>query len=694
VTDERLSCTLTCRLFLYRQGSLILPMFDPRQNESSQWMFGRVITLAAPIRYGVAIAAAVAAIFFRLALDPLWGSRLPFITLFPAVIFSGWVGGFWPGIVTTVLCMLAAQYFWLEPARSFAVADKTQLIGLFTFAAVGGMSSALNEAWRRATLAAVESARRLRIARGDAERSAERLRVALEAGRMGAWEYEIATGAVKWSTGLETIHGVSPRTLPRTLQAFRDQIHSADRDRVLDVISESIRQRLDHHIEYRIVRPDGSIRWIEGHGQIFTDGNEQPERVVGLSIDITERKRLDEGRADLLVRERAARADVERASRLKDEFLAALSHELRTPLNAVLGYAHLLNSGGLASARATHAIQAIQRNAQAQARLVESLLDLSRVMAGKLELNLEELDLSRVIDTAIDVVRPDADAKAIRIDVEYPSSGLRLVGDAVRLQQVLWNLLSNAVKFTQQRGRVRVRVTQSDSQAQIEVSDNGHGISASFLPQVFDRLKQAHIENGRMPSGLGLGLALVREMVQAHGGTVAAESRGEGRGSTFTVTLPRSVDTTGRPTVTRDRDDDAIASLRDIEILVVDDDRDARDLLTFVLESRGAIVRAVSSAAEALEAAAQQRPDVLLADLRMPGQDGYALIRNLRTREHEQQDLRLAAIAVTAYASSKDRDEAIAAGYDAHVAKPVDLVALAHAIATLASGKGTTTQHA
>lgn len=710
-----------------------------------------------------------------------------------------------------------------------------------------------------------------REARREAELTASQLQTALEAGHMGAWEYTIENGAVRWSPGLEAIHGFPVGSFPGTFEAFRSEIHPADRDRVLEAITAAADQRRDHHVEYRIVRADGAVRWVEGRGQLYCDQNGQPERLVGVCLDVTDRKaaeemqhrareqaaflseasarladsldyeetlrtiarlavptvadwcavdmvddagqprrlavdvdpakielartlearypedpqspygvyqvlrtgtptmmtdipevllvesardpehlrilreiglrsymcvpmnvagrtlgvltfvteserryseadlrfaeqlagraalgitnarlyedarRLAQDRAQVLTREQMARAELERASRLKDEFLAVLSHELRTPLNAVLGYAHLLHSGVLPPERASHALDAIQRNAHAQARLVESLLDLSRVMAGKLELNLEELNLAAIVNAAMDAIRPGAEAKGVAIEAMVPP--MPIVADGGRLQQVFWNLLSNAIKFSDRGGRVAIRCTEEDAHVRVHVTDDGQGIDAEFLPYVFDRFSQADGRSRRSRTGLGLGLALVREMVQAHGGKVVAESPGEGRGSTFTVTLPLSIGSFA-PGVrsTSAPHADAPASFPPIEILIVDDDGDVRDLLALLVETRGARARTVSSASEALDAISQRRPDLLLADLRMPDEDGYSLIRKVRAREREQQEERLPAIAVTAYASSRDRDQAIAAGFDSHVAKPVEPADLARAVAIVARG--------
>jgi len=431
--------------------------------------------------------------------------------------------------------------------------------------------------------------------------------------------------------------------------------------------------------ELEVELPGGRRVTMLGGAMPLTDDAGAVRGVVSAFSDISERKAIEEQRADLLTREQAARLDVERASHLKDEFLAVLSHELRTPLNAILGYANLLAMGALAPDRAAHALNAIQRNAQVQARLISSLLDLSRILAGKLELEVDDLDISRLIEAAVDAVRPDADAKGVRIDFEQPTATVMLRGDSGRLQQVFWNLLSNAVKFTARGGHVAVAVDRQDDHIRVIVSDDGHGIRPELLPHVFDRFRQGEGHGKGSTAGLGLGLAVVREMVEAHHGSVAAHSAGEGLGSTFTVTLP--VVTVGTHEAKPAPPVVPPAESLSIDVLVVDDEGDARDLLAFTLVSRGARVQAVSSAREALELIASRKFDVLLADLRMPDGDGYELVRTLRAREDRRGLARLAAIAVAADAAPSDRERAMAAGYDAHVAKPVDTDELMRAIA-------------
>jgi PAS domain S-box-containing protein len=633
---------------------------------------GRILNLSTVVRYTVAIGAAAAAVLLRLALEPVWGFKLPFITLFPAIMLSAWVGGLGPGIVTTAITAVAAAYYWIAPARSWVIGDQTELLGLLVFAAIGAVISALNEAWRRGTAAIAESEERLNVTLtsiGDAVITTDEHG---DVTRLNA----VAEALTGWAAA----------------DAVGQPVHD-----VFAIINEDSRHPAANPVE-RVLR-DGVTTGLANHTLLVAkDGRESPiddsaapirttdGRMAGVVMvfrDITERRRAERERAVLLEREQAARAEIERASKLKDEFLAVLSHELRTPLNAVIGYAHLLRSGALPPDRVSHALDAIQRNAQAQTRLVESLLDLSRVLAGKLELNLEELNLAAVVTGAVEALHPEAVGKNIVIDAAVLA--IPLVGDASRLQQVFWNLLSNAVKFTARGGRIAIRSVREETQVRVLVSDNGDGIGAKFLPYIFDRFSRADGAKRRSPSGLGLGLALVREMVQAHGGTVVAESPGEGHGSTITVTLPLSAGAfplaSKAPVPSRV---DAPESLSPIEILIVDDDGDVRDLLALLLESRGAIARTVASATEALEAISQRRPDLLLADLRMPDEDGYSLIRKVRARERERQERRLPAIAVTAYASSRDRDQAVAAGYDSHLAKPIEPGDLARAVAHVA----------
>ena len=372
-----------------------------------------------------------------------------------------------------------------------------------------------------------------------------------------------------------------------------------------------------------------------------------------------------------------ARRVAEEANRAKDDFLATMSHELRTPLNAVLGWARLLRSSYLDAATTTRALESIERNAEAQVQLVDDILDISRIITGKLRLQVQPLDLGGVIEAARDVVRLAAQAKGIALEVSLDPAVGPVMGDGRRLQQVIWNLLANAIKFTPAGGRVRVRLERAEAAARITVSDTGAGISPEFLPYVFDRFRQADSSTTRKHGGLGLGLSIVRHILEQHGGTVGAESAGPGQGATFTVEIPISAGAATGDRAT-ERGTEAPRPLRGVKVLVVDDEPDARELMTVVLRHAGAEVVAVDSAAAALAAVTDVRPALLVSDIGMPGDDGYTLLAQLRER-----GIAVPAIAVTAYGRPEDRRHAERAGFQLHVAKPIDAERFVDAVGAL-----------
>jgi PAS domain S-box-containing protein len=388
--------------------------------------------------------------------------------------------------------------------------------------------------------------------------------------------------------------------------------------------------------------------------------------------------------ARLLGDERQARWEAEEANRLKDEFLATVSHELRTPLNSMLGWARLLRSGRLDDEAFGRAVETIERNAKSQAQLIEDLLDVSRIITGKIRINPRPVDLVPVAGAAVDSIRPAAAAKGIRVEAELDPGAGPVLGDPERLQQVVWNLVSNAVKFTPQGGDLRVRLASSGAHAEITVSDTGPGIAPEFLPYVFDRFRQADSSTTRTHGGLGLGLAITRHLVELHGGGIRVENHADGPGATFTVTLPLMAGRYGG--APRDGVADGASGVFDlhgVKVLVVDDEGDTRALLTYVLGETGADARAAASAAEALEEMARWEPDVLVSDVGMPGEDGYALIRKVRSLESERAR-RVPAVAVTAYARSDDRARLLSAGFQDHLPKPIEPVDLVDAVARLA----------
>ncbi|QLE40372.1 PAS domain S-box protein [Nostoc sp. C052] len=412
--------------------------------------------------------------------------------------------------------------------------------------------------------------------------------------------------------------------------------------------------------------------------------NDSQEHGVAFVLDITDRKLAEKECDRLLECERTARQQAEIANKIKDEFLAVLSHELRTPLNPILGWSKMLRTRKFDEKTTNHALETIERNAKLQTQLIEDLLDVSRILQGKLNLNVCPVNLVMVVEAALETVRLAAEAKSIQIQTLFDPSLGQVMGDPNRLQQVVWNLLSNAVKFTPTGGRVEIRLMEADNQIQIQVSDTGKGIIPDFLPYVFDYFRQADGTTTRVFGGLGLGLAIVRKVVEMHGGKVQAESPGEQAGATFTVELPlliRSEQVWGEENQSLSSESES-SLLADTQVLVVDDEPDIRDLITFILQDYGVEVTAVASAQEALQALSESIPDVLISDIGMPKTDGYMLMREVRSRS-PQQGGSVPAIALTAYAGEMNQQQALAAGFQMHISKPVDPDVLVKAIADL-----------
>jgi PAS domain S-box-containing protein len=438
-------------------------------------------------------------------------------------------------------------------------------------------------------------------------------------------------------------------------------------------------------------------------------------RVVGASKiarDITDRKLSEEAlrkaqkvaetadvdRQRLLESERAARSEAERANYMKDEFLATLSHELRTPLNAVLGWATALRAGHFPTEELEQGLETIERNARVQAQIVEDLLDMSRIISGKVRLDVQRVDRPAVVAEAIDTVRATASAKGVRLQTIIDPLNAPVTGDPHRLQQVFWHLLSNAIKFTPKGGRVQVLLERVDSHLEVSIIDTGEGISPEFLPYIFDRFQQADASTTRRHGGLGLGLAIVKQLVELHGGSVRVKSRGTGKGATFIVSLPMTVLhplqepwERGHPqSKPRDLPLAPAISLNNVSVLVIDDELDARNLLKLLLESAGAVVDLAASAEQGMEHLLTKSVDVLICDIGMPDVDGYSLIRRIRALGDGQKS-EVAAVALTAYARLEDRTEAMSAGFQNHLAKPVEpgeLLAVVHSLANPRSKRG------
>ena len=439
------------------------------------------------------------------------------------------------------------------------------------------------------------------------------------------------------------------------------------------------------------IRKDGTKFWANVIITALRDKDGTLRGFGKVTRDLTERKMAEEQRLQL-AREQVARTEAEAANRAKDEFLATVSHELRTPLNAILGWGRMLRSGKMDEEGFARGLETIERNAKLQTQLIDDLLDMSRIISGKLRLTVGPVDLQPVIEAAVESMRPAADAKSIRLQVVLDSNVGLISGDPDRLQQVIWNLISNAVKFTPKGGRVQVRLQRINSHVELSVSDTGQGISADFLPYVFDRFRQADSAITRMHGGLGLGLAIVRHLIELHGGTVEARSPGEGQGATFSVNLPIMVThhsgrftLNGEAVATRDWQQagfECPPSIKGLRVLVLDDEADARGLLKVILEECKAEVTTVASAAEAYETLERLNPDVIVSDIGMPVEDGYSFMRNVRAREVGAQR-RIPAVALTAHARVEDRLRALSAGYQVHVAKPIEPAELVAVIASL-----------
>ncbi|MBK6427461.1 MAG: PAS domain-containing protein [Blastocatellia bacterium] len=649
----------------------------------------------------------------------------------------------------------------------------------------------------------------------------EQLRLALTAGKAGTWRWELETKEAFWSEEYCSVFGLEPGSIKASFESWFDAVHPDDREHVKATVAAAIEGKQDLALAYRIVLPDGNIRWVAGRAQLFVDERGNPVRMIGITIDITDRKlvedalaesemrfrhmadsapvliwasgedrkctffnqnwlrftgremeeelgdgwldsvhpedrdvvfenytsafksrvafdgefrlrradgefrwvlnngvprSLSEGgfagyigsciditerreaeadREELLERERDARAIAEMASHTKDEFLAMVSHELRAPLNAILGWARILHTKSVGPETLTQAIETIERSARMQSNIIDDLLDTARITSGKLRLEVRPIDIAAVVDAAVDVVRPAADAKGIQLLRVFDPELDVITGDADRLQQVMWNLLSNAVRFTPNGGQVVVRLERVDPVVRIQVSDTGKGIAPEFLPQAFNRFDQADRSSTRRHGGLGLGLSLARYLVEAHGGTIVAESEGEGLGSTFTVCLPlRAV---RGPVVPEAHDLPGVVmsaiphDLGGLRILVVDDEADARDLLTTLLSGYGAIVVTAASAADAFgsftAATDGDRFDIVVSDIGLPDEDGYSLIRRIRALEPEDGGT-VPAVALTAYGRTVDRVKALSAGFQMHVPKPVEPIELAMVIDTLTRRPG------
>jgi PAS domain S-box-containing protein len=501
----------------------------------------------------------------------------------------------------------------------------------------------------------------------------------------------------RWSPSAERLFGWKAREVLGKRITDWQFVFADDLEEVKKIRTRQLKGIEEHGVsKNRNYTRDGAVLHCEWYNSVLYDHAGKLESILSLVLDVTARNQAEEERANLLLLEQDARKAAEEANRCKDEFLATLSHELRTPLASILGWARLLASGMVDTDKYPQVFATIARNAKAQAQLIDDLLDVSRIITGKMHLDVRPVQLAPIIEATVETVRPAAAAKEIQLKLRLDPKVGEISGDPERLQQLMWNLLSNAIKFTPRKGRVEISLKKVGSQAEIIVRDSGQGIQADFLPHVFERFRQADGSTARKYGGLGLGLAIVRHLTELHGGTVQVESPGELQGSTFKVTMPVLAQESPhaiRKQVERQRspDNGELSKLRPalngLRVLVVDDEIDVRDFAMMTFQECGAESATAASCAEALRILEDWRPDVLVADIAMPDEDGYDLIHKVRALP-EDRGGRIPAMALTAYARTEDRVRILSSGYQIHVAKPVEPVELIAAVASLVGRTG------
>jgi PAS domain S-box-containing protein len=525
---------------------------------------------------------------------------------------------------------------------------------------------------------AVRTLLRLRTTERGLAATEERLRLATEGAGIATWEVDTVTGNAVWSRQFNAMLGFASLPNAPGFATWLERVHPEDRDSLAAAYQAS-RSGGEFVHEHRVLA-DGGERWISVFGKLHREG--AAARLIGVATDVTQRRRAESEREALLQQARDAQYLAEQAVRMKDEFLAMLSHELRTPMSAMHGWLHLLKTGKLTAEQQITALDTIERNARVQTQLVNDLLDVSRIVTGKMDLETSVVQLDRAIESAVDSARLPAGSRGIDLVAHIGRGAWPVKGNPERLQQVFSNLLSNAIKFSPKGSRVEIRLDRAGEQAQIAVVDQGEGISADTLPHVFERFRQADSSSSRRHGGLGLGLAIVRSLVELHGGKVAAASAGLGRGATFTVTLPLVAQ--AESAAPRTPAYSGGADLHGIRVLVVDDDESNLQMIAQMLRLHGASVMISSDSSSATEVARSWDPDALILDIGMPNKDGYQLLPEIRGALGEEKHA-LPAIALTGFASREDGARALQAGFQAHVAKPFDMESLCQLVRRLAT---------
>ncbi len=621
------------------------------------------------------VALALAAALLRAGIYRLTGPRVPFLPFIPAVILAS----LWTGAVagmTAAVFSLFLSVFWMSWGGELT---QINLINVSFFALTCAI---LVYAIQRVHGAQDKSkilGTKLAESESHFRQMADSIPQLAWIAKADGWifwynrrwyEYTGTTPAQMEGWGWQTVH--DPKELPNVVERWKSSIATG--------------QPFDMTFPLRAA--DGSFRPFLTRVMPFRDEKGALTFWFGTNTDVSEHRQLMEERHRLLESERAARSAAERANFLKDEFLATVSHELRTPLNAIMGWAQLMRMADN-TASIKEGIETIERNARAQTRIIEDLLEMSRIISGKTRLDVQQTDLAAVIEAAVESLLPAAEARSIRV-VKLLDPVQPIMGDPARLQQVLWNLIGNALKFTPKGGRVNVILHRVNSHIEIVVSDNGQGIAPEFLPYIFDRFRQEEGSTTRHQGGLGLGLSIVKNLVELHGGTVRAESVGSDQGTTFTVSLPltalKQKEVDRHPSSHPPLGSTVEVALDGVRVLVVDDDRDSLNLVRRLLTDRRADVVLASSADEGLRLVEQERPHVIVSDIGMPDKDGWEMIRELRAQPTDGS--RTPALALTAFARSEDRTRAMLAGYQLHLSKPVEAQELIAAVANLAGRTG------
>jgi PAS domain S-box-containing protein len=627
----------------------------------------------------LALGILVVAIGLRIGIDPWIGGRtLTHPTVFIAVLLAAWYCGMGPAMVNIALGYAGIDLIVLKiPTSELA----NHLVGrLALYLLLNIIILLFVRTLRRERTRLERTLAERNMAEQALKESEHRLLLSQEAAQIGVFDWNIQTGVNLWTQQLEAIYGLPPGGFARTQPAWEELVHPDDRDEAMRSVQAALQTGQPCGGEWRIVRPDGSERWISGRFQMFKDQAGKPQRLTGVNIDITERKRLEEHLKAAFISTERARATAEDANQAKDRFLATLSHELRTPLTPVLAAVQLMQRKTDFPPELRPQLDIIRRNLELEARLIDDLLDLTRIVHGKIILDLRPMNICTVIERVVDICRPDLEARRLEFGVKLEGAPHPVFGDEARLQQVLWNLLQNSIKFTPEGGRVEIGCYRRSGNVIIEVTDSGFGIEPEAIPRIFNAFEQEDPRVTRQFSGLGLGLAIAKRLVELHEGTISAQSEGRSKGALFRVTLPAlSVEAVKEPMAGQEQAETKKVSRR---ILLVEDHGDTAEMIQLLLESAGHRVKTVGNADQALSATSAEEFDLLVSDLGLPGKSGLELMQELR-----RQGSTLKGIVVSGFGRGEDVIRSQEVGYSAHLTKPVDFDSLLRAVETVLPSK-------